>query len=212
MNYSKAIFFFFFNVAIWLVDRTFASIWLAGLIMSQSSHCDANLKCTWPSSRAVTNYASLLWQAEAYRPLKKNVFITEVERSIHDTSQYVSHVNCYSNSAEQVWLWAAHPCLGPSSPASDTLCSSDPPAVTASAPSAICHATPLHVYALLLSVSHDNLHLDPCDLTSVCLHPNYLDKLQDRPEPRALILSADLLTWPSAEHRRRSRPAGVVKT
>lgn len=88
--------------------------------------------------------------------------------------------------------------------------------VTASAPSAICQPTPSHVYALLLSVSHDNLHLDPCDLTSVCLHPNYLDKLragpQDRPEPRALILSADLLTWPGAERHRRSSPAGVVKT
>ncbi|KAL6488890.1 hypothetical protein MHYP_G00026310 [Metynnis hypsauchen] len=35
------------------------------------------------------------------------------------------------------------------------------------------------------SLTHDNLHLEPLDLTSVCLHPNYCNKLRPQPGPRA---------------------------
>ncbi|RXN15744.1 hypothetical protein ROHU_027906 [Labeo rohita] len=83
------------------------------------------------------------------------------------------------------------------------------------APSAICHATPLHVHVCAAPVSQPPSSSPPGPARpDICLSASKLPgQTTGRScEPRALILSADLLTRPGARRRGRAGPAGGVKT
>lgn len=162
--------------------------------MRRSSRCLANVKCRWPSSRAATNSVSLRWQAEAAALWKRAC--SEQRRSA-STSHLTVCLPCQPLFQSG---WTGSVMSRPSPAAPDTLCSSDPPAVTASPPqpSVTLHLC-MCMCALLLSVSRRRrLHLDPRDLTSVCLHPNYPDKLRAGPASHGPWFCQPIC-WPDPE-------------
>lgn len=115
----------------------------------------------------------------------------------HHTSQCVSRVSCYSNRDEQVCLWAARPCPGRLLPLL-TPCVHQTHLLWQRRPSAICHATPLHVHEHTAPVSQPWSSPPGPLRPDICLSASKLPGQTTgwSCEPRALVLSADLLTRP----------------